>query len=565
MRILSKFLHFNYRLGPDQTPIVPLSRQDLWVAFGLAGMVILLGAWQMVVGVCGVYHDDAIYVITAKALAQGEGYRLIDLPNTPLQTKYPILYPALLSLIWKIWPSFPENLLAMQGLSLLAGAATVALAYLYLVRFGYASRRVALVSGLFCATSAFFLYFSTLTLSETPYALISILALWAIERQTRLPHEKSSSQIALGLLLALPFLTRVIGLVLVPAGLLTLYLSGRRIRWVSLGAAFIVLPWILWMLVGAKWAQNQVNAYYTNYVSWWSSFGLLSLTKLFLVNLIYMTASFATIGLSLFDKMVQRFGIPIFILCIYIGLITLIGIIRRSKAQQILPYYLLGYLCVVVVWPWPPQRFIIPILPFLLTFLFREFWQSVQKYRFLSNRKLLIKISLIVLLGFNLTLVYQAGKTGRAMGYPYPSSLEEPISWSSYEAIFHWIKNHTQPDDIIASGLDTMVYLYTGRRAFRPFVMNPMALFYFQDTPPSTMENLINVLRGYQPKYLIQTPMPLFSEAKPFSELLREITLKYPGCLTPVYVGKDKRFLIFELQANLQAAPNFCNPLENHP
>ena len=95
----------------------------------------------------------------------------------------------------------------MQGLSLLAGAATVALAYLYLVHFGYTSRAVALATALFCATSAYFLYFSSITLSEIPYALISILALWAIERQTRSPLEKPGWQIVLGLLLGLPFLT----------------------------------------------------------------------------------------------------------------------------------------------------------------------------------------------------------------------------------------------------------------------------------------------------------------------------------------------------------------------
>ena len=100
------------------------------MAIALGGLIILLGAWQMVLGVCGVYHDDGIYVITAKALAQGAGYRLINLPNSPLQTKYPILYPALLAIIWKIWPSFPKNLVAMQGVSLCAGAASVALSYL---------------------------------------------------------------------------------------------------------------------------------------------------------------------------------------------------------------------------------------------------------------------------------------------------------------------------------------------------------------------------------------------------------------------------------------------------
>ncbi len=544
----SKSLIDNCQAHPPENPIFSLSRQDLGVAFGLAVMVLILGAWQMVVGVCGVYHDDAIYVITGKALAQGYGYRLLDLPGAPLQTKYPILYPALLSLIWKIWPSFPENLLAMQWLSLLAGAGTVALAYLYLVRFGYASRKVALVSGLFCSSSAFFLYFCTLTLSETPYSLISIAALWAFERQVRLSEAKPGSQILLGLLLALPFLMRIIGLVLVPAALLTLYLRGRRIRWVGLGAAFIVMPWILWMLAGPQWAQNQVNTYYTNYVSWWSSFGLLSITKLFLLNLLYITRSFASISLAILDEMVQHFGILFIGPCILIALITLVGIIRSFPARQILSYYLIGYLCVILVWPWPPQRFIVPILPFLLSFLFRELGQMSQKYRILLNRKLLVTISLIVLLGGNLSSVYQAGKTSRAMGYPYPAPLKEPISWSSYEAIFHWIKNNTQPDDILAAGLDSMVYLYTGRRAIRPFAMNPLALFYFQDTPPWTMDNLLNILRDYQPKYLIQTPMPIFSEEKPFSKLLSEFITKYPERLTPLYVGKDNRFIIYRFE-----------------
>ena len=487
----------------------------------------------MVVGVCGVYHDDAIYVITGKALAQGYGYRLINLPGAPFQTKYPILYPALLSIIWKIWPSFPENLLAMQGLSLLAGAGTVALAYLYLVRFGYASRGVALIAALFCATSAFFLIFAPSRLSETPYAFISILALWTIERQVRLPLDRTIHKSPWG------FSWRSFP----GARCRSCFSTSRFVDPLSVGApdplgksrGCIYCIALDSVDAGrAKTAQNPVNTYYTNYVGWWSSFGLLSLTKLFLFNLLYITRSFPSISFAILDEMVQCFGILFIGPCIFIVLITIVGVIRSFKARQILPYYLIGYLCVILVWPWPPQRFIIPILPFLLSFLFGEIWHLGQKYHLPSFRKLLVTISLIVLLGGNLTLVYQAGKTSRAMGYPYPTSLKEPISWSSYDAIFHWIKNNTQPDDILASGLDSMVYLYTGRRAFRPFAMNPLALFYFQDTPPLTMDNLINILRDYQPKYLIQTPMPIFSEEKPFAKLLSEFITKYPGRLPAI-------------------------------
>src|SRR5262249_2042512 len=54
--------------------------------------------------------DDGIYLVCAKSLAEGTGYRILSLPNEPFQTKYPPLYSWLLSLIWRIDPRFPSNL-----------------------------------------------------------------------------------------------------------------------------------------------------------------------------------------------------------------------------------------------------------------------------------------------------------------------------------------------------------------------------------------------------------------------------------------------------------------------
>jgi hypothetical protein len=196
-------------------------------------------------------------------------------------------------------------------------------------------------------------------------------------------------------------------------------------------------------------------------------------------------------------------------------------------------------------------------LPLLLAFLLGEIWQMAQKLSFSLNKRIVDSVIvsiMIFILVFNLMLFYQRAITNHATGYPYPWVLEDPVSWSSYEAIFNWINHYTQVDDILASGLDTMMYLYTNRCSFRPFAMNPLALFYASGSCPMTMKNLIGILKAYQPKYLIQTPMPIFSEDKPFGELLREMIAKYPGWLTPVYVGEDKRFLIYELQLNLQPA-----------
>jgi len=57
----------------------------------------------------GQYHDDMIYWVTAKSLAQGSGYRILSLPDQPYQTKYPPLYPLLLSAACAWFPLSPAT------------------------------------------------------------------------------------------------------------------------------------------------------------------------------------------------------------------------------------------------------------------------------------------------------------------------------------------------------------------------------------------------------------------------------------------------------------------------
>lgn len=58
----------------------------------------------------GSYHDDGIYLVTAKSMARGGGYRIESLPDQRPQTKYPPAYPLLLSVVWRLFPDFPGNL-----------------------------------------------------------------------------------------------------------------------------------------------------------------------------------------------------------------------------------------------------------------------------------------------------------------------------------------------------------------------------------------------------------------------------------------------------------------------
>src|SRR5580698_9987699 len=65
----------------------------------------------------GKLHDDGILFESAKGIASGEGFRILSLPERPAQTKYPVLYPLYLSLIWRVNPHFPENLTTARWFS----------------------------------------------------------------------------------------------------------------------------------------------------------------------------------------------------------------------------------------------------------------------------------------------------------------------------------------------------------------------------------------------------------------------------------------------------------------
>ena len=59
------------------------------------------------------YQDEGLYLIAGKSLQHSEGYRIASLPWKPFQTKYQLLYPLLLSVLWSIDGRFPEKFVAL--------------------------------------------------------------------------------------------------------------------------------------------------------------------------------------------------------------------------------------------------------------------------------------------------------------------------------------------------------------------------------------------------------------------------------------------------------------------
>ena len=196
----------------------------------------------------GLWQDDAIYLCTAKSLAEGSGYRHIEIPGTPLQTKVPLLYPAVLALGFLIAPDYPENVPLLLVPSALAAAGFAVLSVLYLRRVLGVGARMAWLTGILVILSPAVLSLVRFTMSDLPYACLAAAALYALDHKyarADSARRRRAWLIASAALVVLAVQMRGIGLSLVAAMLLALVLR-RRFRDAGLALLVFVVclaPW----------------------------------------------------------------------------------------------------------------------------------------------------------------------------------------------------------------------------------------------------------------------------------------------------------------------------------
>ncbi|HMW01148.1 MAG TPA: hypothetical protein PKE58_13505, partial [Acidobacteriota bacterium] len=101
-----------------------MSSRSQWIQYGSAGVLLTLAVglvylWRMD-NVVGLFKDDAWYLLLAKSLATGQGYRLTNFPFDAGIAIYPPAFPWLVSLLYRLLPEFPQNLWLLKSLSVAA-------------------------------------------------------------------------------------------------------------------------------------------------------------------------------------------------------------------------------------------------------------------------------------------------------------------------------------------------------------------------------------------------------------------------------------------------------------
>ena len=226
--------------APDQQPAS--SHWPLVLAVG----VFVLALWAQLDRIMvGAFGQDGIYVALGSALGLGEGYRHLHLPGAPPGVQYPVLYPTILGFLWRLWPTFPDNVTLFQlfDAAALAGASWLTALYARRHNLSPVAQYIALPLG--------FLAFPLLILvgirSPEPVLLLCwVGAVFVADGEKVSP----GTALAAGALSGLATLSSAAGIAAIMGVTITLAYR-RSIRYVVIAVAgwlVMTAPWLVWAL-----------------------------------------------------------------------------------------------------------------------------------------------------------------------------------------------------------------------------------------------------------------------------------------------------------------------------
>ena len=492
----------------------------VWPAYRLALRDPLIGA----------FHDDGIYAVTAKALATGQGYRIVSLPQGVPQTKYPPFFPFLLSLVWRFAPDFPANASKLLVVPL-AAALCWMIAVFLLAKTERVPTAGAFVITALCTTSVFTMGYSTILISETTFGALLTLSLLLFRLSERQGRTAAAYVIAGGFLAGCAVLTRAVGVSL-PIAVTAWLLYRRRIRDALLSSAVIgavCLPWYVWThlhrVASSGWLADYTGSAYGK----WNVLLAAGRTAGERVRVIATNGAFLLVspGLLLNFEIAHQLAIAVLL-----GSLVAFGFAYAIyKRPGLLPLFVTVYSFGILLWMSPDFRYAAPVFPFVLI-------SGARAVPFKTRRAVwVLGVLSAVLLGHSFVKLY-ASAMKMAAGYCAWSSTTAAQDPGELPRMISWIKDNTPENAILAANQDPLLYLYTGRQAIRDFLSDQYDLSYewrSSRRPLGTIEDLRNGLEANRADYLVTTADRDYAEAPYLHALETELIHKAPSAFHLVY------------------------------
>src|SRR5579883_2957387 len=421
-------------------------------------------------------HDDAIYFVSARSLADGQGYRIPSLPENPYQTKYPPLYSAFLSLAWRINRAFPENLrvAAFMNWTLLAVFLSAVWA---LYRGSGISETKACLMTVLIGANPYILLFGCNLYSEILFTIL-LIATFLCARRSGWKWAAAA-----GALAGCAYLTRTAGIALLVSMPAWFFLR-REVRRAAVFLAAVlpfVAAWNLWTRAHLLRPASLEVAYYIDYLRFqsvnvgWDNIGLVLWKNADAILFSLGSVIIPDLSMSLVVRILTQ----------VMGVAIIRGVVRTMRQGIAADYALFAAVSTAMLLPWhgrPAERFLLPLFPLLLAGFFSEmeFLFGMLRTGFLhkdvSQRSAAYVMSalagslLVCALGLQLyiSLYYLEKQT-----YSYRTALRDQ------RAVYAWINANLPPTARIMANGDPLLYLYTGRTGNRP--LNLLRWWYCDD------------------------------------------------------------------------------------
>ena len=428
-----------------------------WPQF-LALGVFLIALWAQTDSLVGVFFDDGVYVALAKAMAEGSGYRYPHLPGAPPGLHYPFLYPAALSLLWRLWPAFPDNVVLFQifDSAVLGGAAWVIASHARRCGVESVGGHLVLAIGF---TASPLLTVVGGRFSEALFLLLGASAVAFADRErVTLP-----SAVLVGVLAGAAMLTRSIGVAVVTGVTLALWMRGqKRAAAAAAGTAMaVVIPWLVWLALHAGEVEPPIAANYGSYFTEARQAGIGA-----------FAAGLDLRGLGPIARLTLP-AAPVWVTApLALGLFGAVALGARTlfRNAPALVWSLGFYVLAVTLWPFAPDRFMWIVVPWVFLLGARG---AGAAWRWGTAGRAFVGI-LILALAFGFGRRQAVSLIERGFGQT-SVGISDPLRWTVSA-----VANSTPSDAVIASEGEALFHLYTGRLTVPSYLFR----WHGRDTEP---------------------------------------------------------------------------------
>lgn len=422
-------------------------------------------AWQFTPMYCD-NGDNATYYILGKSIAEGKGYRNLDTPGEPVHYQYPVVFPLMLAVaevfsrgfvLPKIFVSLTSVLITLLSYYLLRDRLKyLTWPYLFLMA----------VSGQIAA-------FSAIMMSEVPYLFFTVAALLLLDRSQAEPGNRLLFWSAI-IVSVLPVHTRSAGIAFSAAWIAANVLS-KNYRYALMHALVAAVT----MAVFRSFTGS--NPY--GYLAWMRNVydidaGFLTFPEWF-ARLIDNFSKYG--GHVIRNTMVPfQFASPPYLNRIFSALIIFlifVGWLRSVlRTYRFLGIYVFFYIGLLLIFHWPTDRYIIPMVPFfyvcillgldaLLQFFDVDTPQPATGFfTKLASREvttpsrpalrvLLWSVALIAVFNISMDVVNSRKR-----------QLQFSPDWVNFYSCADWVRIHTPPDAVVVSRKTGLFYLRSNRK-----------------------------------------------------------------------------------------------------